>query len=166
MLTALPITRGQAPSRLSAPISWRPRETWGAGWAGRVRGSWDGRAHSTPFTKTCPPDLQPVCPCACRCLFLAPVPGWPDAGGLQGFSLISVDYRRPVKMLISPAPLSRSPKSTSPPGRTRLPQSQLPQPHSTCSQRAAPPSSPATALEAKAGAPCLLQRRRVSVAGG
>lgn len=62
MLTAPPIPRGQALSRLPTPISWRLRETWGAGWAGRVTGSWDRWTHSTPLTKTCPPDPQPVCP--------------------------------------------------------------------------------------------------------
>lgn len=62
VLTAPPIPRGQALSRLPTPISWRLRETWGAGWAGRVTGSWDRWTHSTPLTKTCPPDPQPVCP--------------------------------------------------------------------------------------------------------
>lgn len=68
-------------------------------------------------------------------------------------------------MLTSPASLGRSPKSTSPPERTRSPQSQLRHPHSTCSQRAAQPSS-AAALGARAGAPRPLRRRRVSTARG
>ena len=61
---------------------------------------------------------------------------------------------------------SRSPKSTSRPGRKQLPLSQLPLPphhRSTCSQRVTPPSRQAAALEAKAGVLRLLPRRRVSV---
>lgn len=61
---------------------------------------------------------------------------------------------------------SRSPKSTSRPGRKQLPLSQLPLPphhRSTCSRRVTPPSRPAAALEAKAGVLRLLPRRRVSV---
>ena len=61
---------------------------------------------------------------------------------------------------------SRSPKSTSRPGRKQLPLSQLPLPphhRSICNRRVTPPSRPAAALEAKAGVPRPLPRRRVSV---
>lgn len=123
----------------------------------RLRAGGTGGHTPRPFCRDLPP--RPL-----SCVPLDTSPPWPSglspAGGLEGFprSLRPTDglsrYSFPL------ASLSRSPKSTSPPGRTRLPLP--PRRHSTCSRRTTPPSSPATAPEAKAGAPCLLLRRRVS----